>query len=145
MNSAKPIKISAIIHFLRITFILLIALLPGLFASGQVKFTTMTSSQEIGKNEYLQVEFRVENAKDIDQFAPPDFAGFRQVQEPSQSSQTSIVNGNVSQSQSVIYVLQPIKTGKFTIEGASALIDGKKMQSNPIAVSVKNASPPQGQ
>jgi hypothetical protein len=140
MSIAKPIKISAIIHFLRIPFIVLVFLSFGLFAAGQVKFTTMTSSQEIGRNEYLQVEFRVENAKDIDQFTPPGFAGFRQVQEPMQSSGMSDINGAVSQYKSLTFVLQPEKTGKFTIAGATALVDGKKMRSNPVTVSVTAAS-----
>jgi predicted component of type VI protein secretion system len=141
MSIAEPIKRSAIIHFLRTPFIVLVFLFPGLFAAGQVKFTTMTSSQEIGKNEYLEVEFRVENAKDIDQFTPPDFAGFRQVQEPMQSSGMSDINGAVSQYKSLTYVLQPEKTGKFTIKGATALVDGKKLQSNPVTVSVTAAAP----
>jgi predicted component of type VI protein secretion system len=141
MFFAKSIKISAIIDFLRTPFIVVVFLQSGLFAHGQVKFTTMTSSQEIGKNEYLQVEFRVENAKDIDQFTPPDFAGFHQVQEPMQSSGMSDVNGAVSQYKSLTFILQPEKTGKFTIQGATALVDGKKMQSNPVTVSVTTAVP----
>jgi BatD DUF11 like domain len=123
----------------RILFLLWIILLPGSFLFGQVRFTTLTDSREIGKGEYLQVEFRFENAGKIEEFTPPDFAGFHLMQEPVQSSQTNNVNGHVSEYQSVVYVLQPIKTGKFTIKGAVALVDGKKMQSNSVTVRVTNA------
>ena len=123
----------------RILFLIAIAWLPGLLAAGQVKFTTVAGSQQIGKGEYFQVEFVIENAKDIDKFTPPGFSGFRVMQEPTQSSGMSIVNGNVSQYQSLTFLLQPEKTGKFTVEGASAMIDGKKMRSNSITVTVTNA------
>jgi hypothetical protein len=136
MQPAKPIKNSTIAKKLRIPFIVLVLLLPGLFVSGQVKFITEASSPEIGKQEFLQVKFVVQNAKDIEGFIPPDFHGFHIMQEPSQSSETSIVNGNVSESVSLTYDLQPEKTGKFVIDGATATVDGKKMRSNPVSVTV---------
>lgn len=131
-----PIKSPVIVKILRIAFIIGIVLLPGLYASGQVKFTTNVSSQDVGKSDYLQVEFVVENAKQIDDMNPPDFAGFRVVQGPIQSSGMSIVNGNMSQYKALSFVLEPVKTGKFTIGGASATVDGKHMQSNAVAVTV---------
>lgn len=125
---------------LRIPFILLIALFPALIVSGQVRFTTVAGSQEIGKGDYVQVQFKVENAKQIDQFTPPDFSGFELVQEPSQSSGMTMINGNSSQYEAVTYVLRSTKTGKFTIGGASALVDGKKMTSNPVTITVTATS-----
>lgn len=132
----KTIKLPAIEQILRIPFIVLIALFPTLHGLGQVKFTTITSSQEIGRGEYLQVEFVVENAKQIDQLTPPDFPGFQIAQGPIQSSGMSIVNGNMSQYKAISFVLQPVKTGKFVIGGASATVDGKHLQSNTVTVTV---------
>lgn len=140
MNPVNNMKISAIVSILRTPFVVLIALFPGLFAAGQVKFTTVASSREIGRGDYLQIEFVVENAKQIDQLNPPDFPGFQVAQGPIQSSGMSIVNGNMSQYKSVSFVLQPTKTGKFTIQGASAEVDGKHMQSNAVTVTVNNSS-----
>lgn len=121
---------------LRSTFIVLIALLSGLFASGQVKFTTVASNQELGLSDYLEVEFVVENAKEISAFTPPDFPGFHIAQGPIQSSGMSVINGNMSQYKSISFVLQPSKTGKFTISGASATVDGKQMRSNSVTITV---------
>lgn len=136
---------------LRFTFIIGIALLPGLCASGQVKFTTVVSSQEVGKSDYVQVEFVVENAKQIDNLTPPDFSGFRVAQGPIQSSGMSIVNGDMSQYKALSFVLQPMKTGKFTIDGAVATVDGKQMRSNAVTITVHpgsslttNSPPPSG-
>src|SRR5579872_595504 len=140
MTVGRPIKSSVIATILRLSLFTLITFLPGLCAIGQVKFTTVLSNQEIGKTDYLQVEFVVENAHQIDDLTPPDFPGFRIAQGPIQSSGMSIVNGNMSQYKALSFVLQPEKTGKFTIGGASALVDGKYMHSNPVSVTVTAAS-----
>jgi len=151
MEWVSPIKSPVIANILRLTLIIGISLLPALCVSGQVKFTTVVSSQDVGKSDYFQVEFVVENAKQIDDLTPPDFPGFRIAQGPIQSSGMSIVNGNMSQYKGLSFVLQPLKTGKFTIGGAVATVDGKQMRSNAVVINVHpgsspsaNAGPPAG-
>ncbi|HEY4110464.1 BatD family protein [Puia sp.] len=136
MDHGRLIKSPVIATTLRLSIFLLITLVPGLCAVGQVKFTTVVSSQEVGKTDYLQVEFVVENARQIDDMTPPNFHGFRIAQGPIQSSGMSIVNGNMSQYKALSFVLEPEKTGKFTIGGAVATVDGKHMQSNSVTVTV---------
>ena len=81
-----------------------------------MKFTTVVNSQELGQRDYLQVQFIVENAQQIDEFDPPaDFPGFRVLEGPIQSSGMSVINGNMSQYKGLSFVLQPTHTGKFTI------------------------------
>jgi len=144
MDPVKSIKSSAIGQFVRFPSLILVFLFTGLFASGQVKFNTVVSSQDIGRGDYLQVEFVIENARQIDQMTPPDFQGFQVVQGPIQSSGMSIVNGNMSQYKSLSFVLQPVKTGKFIIGGASATVDGKHMRSNSITIMVSGSSSSSG-
>ncbi len=132
----------------RFSFIVLMAFqLAGLCVSGQVKFTTVISNKEVGLNEYVQVEFRVENAREIDQLTPPSLPGFRILQGPVETSESTNNNGKLSQHMGLLYVLQPVKTGKFTITGATATIDGHPMHSNPVNITVitagtGNANPP---
>ncbi|HEV2354977.1 MAG TPA: BatD family protein [Puia sp.] len=122
---------------LRTAFIFWIALLPALIASAQVKFTTVVSSQDMGQRDYLQVQFIVENAQQIEQFDPPtDFPGFNIVEGPIQNSGMSVINGNMSQYKGLSFVLQPAHTGKFTVAGATAVVDGHKMRSNNVTVTV---------
>jgi hypothetical protein len=144
MDPIKSIKSLAIGQIVRFPFIVLSILFMGLFASGQVKFNTVVSSQDIGRCDYLQVEYVIENARQIDQLTPPDFQGFQVVQGPIQSSGMSIVNGNMSQYKSLSFVLQPVKTGKFIIGGASATVDGKHMRSNAITIMVNGSSSSSG-
>ncbi|MBS1606753.1 MAG: protein BatD [Bacteroidetes bacterium] len=136
MKPVRPIKSTIIATVVRSSLFFWIALVPGLFASGQVKFTTVVSSQDIGQKDYLQLEYVVENAKQIDELTPPNFSGFQVVQGPIQSSGMSIVNGAMSQYKGLSFVLQPVRTGKFTIGGASATVDGRPMRSNAVTINV---------
>jgi hypothetical protein len=136
MKPERPIKSTVIVTILRFPLVVLIAFLPGLFASGQVKFTTVVSSWDIGQKDYLQLEYIVENARQIDNMTPPTFPGFQIVQGPVQSSGMSIVNGNVTQTKGLSYVLQPVRTGKFTIGGATATVDGHPVRSNAVTITV---------
>ena len=136
MKPERPIKSTVIVTILRGSLIVVIAMLPGLFVFGQVKFSTWVSSQEVGQKEYLQVEYVVENAKQIDELTPPSFPGFQIVQGPIQSSGMSIVNNSMSQYKGLSFVLQPLHTGKFTIGGASATVDGHPLKSNAVKITV---------
>src|SRR5882672_7614524 len=111
MDVGRPIKSPVIATILRLSLLFGIIILPGLYAFGQVKFTTVVSSQTMGKTDYLQVEFIVENARQIDDLTPPEFPGFRIAQGPIQSSGMSVVNGNMSQYKALSFVLEPTKVG----------------------------------
>lgn len=66
--------------------------------------------------------------------------GFDNLMGPSisQSSSTSIINGQISQSSSITftYILKAQKAGDFTIQGATIIVDGKKMTSNALSIHV---------
>jgi|SRR5579871_569813 len=128
--------------YLRSSIFIFAAIFSVAFASAQVKFTTVASSNEVGRNDYVQIEFVAENAKDIEHLMPPSFPDFRIIEGPIQSSGMSIVNGVTSQYKGISFVLQPTKTGKFTIQGATANVDGKEMKSNAVTIIVNaNSSP----
>lgn len=116
----------------------LAALLVGIAAGAQAKFTTVVNEKQAGLNEYIQVEYTVEDAKSVETISPPSFKNFRLIQGPIQSSGMSIINGALSQYKSVSYVLQPLVTGKLSIAGALAVIDGKSVRSNTVLIDVKN-------
>src|ERR1700750_1288758 len=93
---------------LRTALIVSIALLPALMVSGQVKFTTVVNSREVGQRDFLQVQYVVENAQQIEQFeAPGEFPGFQIVEGPMQTSGMSVSNGVMSQYRGVSFILQP--------------------------------------
>ncbi len=108
-------------------------------AFAQVKFSTVINEKEIGKEDYIQVEYIVENASSVESLLPPSFNGFTVVSGPMQQTGMSIINGATTKYEGVTYVLKPAATGKFIIGGASAMVDGKQMHSNPVTVTVTNA------
>jgi BatD DUF11 like domain len=110
----------------------------------QVSFSAQASTKDMGKTDYVEVQFIIENAKQIQNLEAPDFPDFTIVQGPSQSSGMSIVNGAMTQYRGISYVLQPKKTGTLTIKSASATIDGQVMHTVPVQITVRNQPPGQG-
>lgn len=107
----------------------------------QVKFSTVIDEKEVGKSDYVQVQYIVENASSVESLTPPAFPGFTVVSGPMQQNGMSIINGAVSKYQGVTYVLKPSATGKFTVAGATAVVDGKPLRSNSVTITVTNAAP----
>ncbi len=107
---------------------------------GQANFTTICPQKAIGKNDYLQIQFKVENASHVESINPPEFKKFSIVSGPNQESGMTSINGKVDQYVSIGYVLKPNSTGKFTIGPAIAKADGKEYQTSPINIEVTNNS-----
>ncbi len=127
----------------RFLFIILI-----LFAFGQIQaqvnFETRVSKNKLNTSERLRVSFAItSNATNIKQsnFKPPDFKNFQKIMGPSTSQEVSIINGRVSSSFAYTYILQPVKTGTFTIEPASVNIEGKTYYTKPVTITVIKGSP----
>jgi hypothetical protein len=107
----------------------------GVFA--QVSFSSKVSSNRICKTELLEVNYEVQNGE-IENFSQPNFTGWQVVGGPNMSSSTFISNGQKTVSMSYQFILKPLSTGSFTIPGAKAVVNGKSMSSNPVAVVVDN-------
>src|SRR6185436_7849758 len=114
-------------------------------ALAQVKFYTRIDPAVTGRNQPVQVQYVIENAKSIDEFKAPAFDDFILIQGPIESSGMSIINGSTTQYKSLLFLLQPKTIGKLNIKGATALVDGKQMKSNSAVVQVinKNVTTPQ--
>jgi len=108
--------------------------------SAQARFTAVCPQKKIGKNDYLQVQFKVENATNVESIIPPPFKNFSVVSGPNQESGMSNINGKVNQYVSISYFLKPNSTGNFTIAPATAKADDKEFHSDPVNIEVTNAS-----
>ena len=106
----------------------------------QVKFSVVCPQKKIGKNDVLQVSFKVENASNVESIIPPAFKNFTVVGGPNQQSGMTSINGKVNQYVSVGFYLKPKSTGKFNIGSAKARADGKNYTTNPVAIAVTNQS-----
>jgi hypothetical protein len=106
-----------------------------LFAQ-DVKFTASASKTTVGTGEMFQVTFTLNGGGG--NFSPPDFRGF---QETGQSSQ-SVTDDNGSSS-SIIYDLVPVKEGDFTIGPATLVANGHRYATSPIKIKVVKGRPVQ--
>lgn len=112
-------------------------------AASAQSFTASVTKNTVVVGEQLQVTFTIEgNAKN---FGPPAWGDFNVLGGPYQSNQTSWVNGVVTASTGLTYVVQAKKEGKLTIGAATVEVNGKKLSSNSITITVvKNQTQGQG-
>jgi len=108
----------------------------------QVQFKTIVSKNTLSTNERLRVNFVISASGNFSQrnFTPPAFEGFQKIMGPSTSQEYSYINGKVSSKFVYGYVLQPVKSGKFTIAPASVIVDGKKYRTQPVEITVTKGS-----
>lgn len=114
--------------------LIFITLTSSVAYSQDVKFTAATSHTEVATGDRFQIQFTA-NAK-LTNFKAPDLSDFRVLSGPNQSQSMSFVNGNMSSSVSISYVLMAIKEGNFTIKPAFAAVDGQAYSTNSINISV---------
>jgi hypothetical protein len=123
---------------LRKIYILSFLLFSVQFTFAQITFTTSVSKNKLGVNQRFKIEFTV-NKQGADNFKAPSFSNFKVVGGPSSSVNQSWINGKASYSQSYIYILQPKKTGQFTIEPAKIEYNGNVIKSNAVKITVVKA------
>ena len=125
-------------YFIKIPFLFIF--LAAIFfvqpSFAQVKFSVVCPDKKIGKNDLLQIQFKVEGASNVDNITPPSFNNFTIVSGPNQQRSVTNINGKINQSVSIGFSLQPTSTGKFTIGSATAVADGNDYKTSPITIQV---------
>jgi hypothetical protein len=115
---------------------LIAALFMSVCANGQnVELTAKCSRTAVALNETFRITFTTNSRRG--EITPPNFQQLIVVSGPYQSSQTQIINGRISSNRSLSYdVVAQIK-GEFVIPPASIVVDGKRIESNKLTISVK--------
>lgn len=106
----------------------------------QIRFSAVCTDKTISKDDYLQIQFIVENAPDVETIIPPSFKNFSIISGPNQQSGMSNINGKVDQYIAISFYLKPNGPGKYVMGPATARVNGKEYRSNPIAVTVTNTA-----
>ena len=84
-------------------------------------FTASLSSDTTNLESTFEITFKVEGDK-VQSFEPPEFSDFDIIYQ-NQSTQMSIINGEMTQSVSYIFGLKAKELGSFAIEKASVQIE----------------------
>lgn len=107
------------------------ALFFTIVASAQApKFSVEVSGDTILLGNYFELKFSIENASS-NQFEPPSLGEFHLIGGPNTSTSMSIVNGEVSQSSSYTYYLEPKDIGSFTIPPAYVTVGEEQVLETP--------------
>ncbi len=122
---------------IKLPLVLFSALLTIQAVTGQTIQITL-GPDEIGENQAWTITATIQNDRfKTNDYNFPDITGFRKRGTSSQS-QTSIVNGQVSSSQSVVMTYLPVKQGTFTVPAFKMRINdqvinspGKKVKVGP--------------
>ncbi len=135
VGTQMNISRNSLYHKFYFAFIILLVF-NGYNLYAQPKFSAIASANKLGRNERLQVDFRIDNPGNIEQLSPPKFPGFIVESGPNQQSGMSTINGNVSQYIAISYILRAGKKGRLTIGPARASMDGKIYQTASLNIEV---------
>ena len=122
----------------KITYILLLFVAIANTAIAQ-KFTASASKTKVAVGETFQLTYSL-NANGSN-FKMPALNEFDVYSGPNQSTSMSFVNGAMSQSISLSYILSAKKEGKITIQPGSVSVNGAAVQSNSLVIEVVKGSP----
>ena len=103
------------------------------------KFTASASKTKVAVGETFQLTYSL-NANGSN-FKMPALNEFDVYSGPNQSTSMSFVNGAMSQSISLSYILSAKKEGKITIQPGSVSVNGAAVQSNSLVIEVVKGSP----
>jgi hypothetical protein len=121
---------------------LLLFVTVQLFAQ-ETRFVAEVTKTTVATGEQFKVTFTVNG--DGGNFNPPDLSDFQVLSGPDVFNSMESINGRNTSSSSVSYILTPVRVGTFTIGPAGAIINGKKMTTNPIKITVVKGRPVQQQ
>jgi hypothetical protein len=125
-----------VIYFKKTIAFLCLLLLPAVTLFAQT-LRAEVSNNKVSLVESFQVDYTLEGASGS--INPPAFTNFTLVGGPSTSQNYQMINGTVSQSVTYSYILAPKSKGKFTIDGAIAVVNGRKIKSNSLTIEVSDA------
>jgi len=106
-----------------------------------LRFTAAVSSTQVATGEQFEVSFAVNGSGD--RFTPPDFNGFQVLSGPNVSNSMTSINGNTTVSNAYSYILVAVKEGTITIGSASMVVNGRRLVTNPIKMTVLKGQPVQ--
>jgi hypothetical protein len=101
-------------------------------------FSASVNRNPVGLNDQFQLSFTLTGGGN--NFKAPSLNDFMVLSGPNQSSSMQFINGSVSQSITLSYILQPKKEGTFKIEAASIESGGKIVLSNTLTINVTAGS-----
>lgn len=102
----------------------------------EVVFKVELSHDTLLLGNYAEIKFTIENVQG--KFTAPGFAGLKIIAGPNQSSSYSFINGEVKQSSSYSYFIEPEAEGVYVIEPAKLKTADAELSTPEIQLIVKD-------
>ena len=112
----------------------LLALIPHTLFADEATFSATVSKNRLVVGEQFQLSFSINT--NASNFNAPDLNDFIVYSGPNQSSSMQIMNGSMSQTISISYVLAPKREGKLNIGSATIQVAGKLLRTKAIQIEV---------
>ena len=113
----------------------------GTVSFAQLRMTVQVDENTISPDDFLHIQYTIENAKTVKKFVPPAFSGFKVVQGPDYTNGWTLINGEMKDYVAISFILQPVRKGKFVIQPAAANADGQNIRSGTVAIEVTERGP----
>ncbi|MEM6724434.1 MAG: BatD family protein [Bacteroidota bacterium] len=107
----------------------------SVFAQQDIKFYAVAHVEKAAVSEPFQVTFVIEGT-DFENFEMPELTDFEYAGPPSQSSNISIINGNMTKSFKYTYYLKADAEGEFELGSATIQVQEEEISSAPIMIKV---------
>jgi hypothetical protein len=108
-----------------------------LFSQAQISFKTLVTNGPVVEGESFIVQYILETTDyATTEFFPPVFKDFRLVSEPTVHEGTSYGGGGKTQVKNVVFNLEPLRPGRFSIPIAQAKVNEEFVKSNSVQVQV---------
>jgi hypothetical protein len=117
------------------TVLISILLILTLVASSQFVFQTEFKQEAVVVGEPFRIQYLLEDRSDIEFYAP-DFNDFRLVNQPEVHIAVTYGTGEKKNLRNIIYTLEALKPGKYTISGAGARVGNQFKKGDDLLVEV---------
>lgn len=128
-------------EMLKLTMVFVALLIS--FPSFSQKLTVQVSSNKVQVGSPFQVVFTV-NAQPST-YTPPNFQDFDIFSGPNTSQSMQYINGSMSQSFSISFLIAAKKEGKLKIGPMTMVVGGQNVSSNPVNIEAVKGAVPAGQ
>ncbi len=108
---------------------------PRSIVAQNLNFTATANPSTIYEGEIFELSFAV-NSNQWGDFFMPEMDNFQRISGPARSSQTSVVNGQVSHTTTMSWRFRATSAGEYTIDQGVLEMNGQRLTSNPVEILV---------
>lgn len=119
--------------------LLIILLTTALTKVAAQTFSVSPTQIEVGVGQTFQIRYLLENGS-LNDFQTPTFSNFVVVGGPNKSQSMQFINGSVSSSLSISYILKAKTEGTFIIPPAVATVNKKTLRTQKINITVSKSA-----